>query len=215
MNKLIVILVGVLVLAMSSIGYAAGGRGYVGGSAGVFLPRDSNVTDINGSTTNQSYETGYVITGFGGYEFGNGLRVEGELAYREAGLDNHVAGSYSNYNYYNHNDSLWAFSGMANLFYDINTRSIVTPYLGGGIGFAVVGFDNRYNDYYNNYYYDYGYEEKTVFAYQVGGGMCFDLNRNMALDVGYRYFGTEKIHFDFRDVELESHNVTVGVKFKF
>ncbi|RII27729.1 MAG: porin family protein [Geobacter sp.] len=213
MNKLMTVLVVVLVLTTSSVGFAAGGRGYVGGAAGVFLPQDSNVTYFDGSTGNQSYDTGYVLTAFGGYEFESGLRLEGEFAFREAEL-NRVAG---NYGYYGYNDTLWAFSGMANLFYDIRTNTNVTPYLGGGIGFATVSLDrgyDYYSGYYNNNYYDSS-DYETVFAYQVGGGVCIDLNRNMALDVGYRYFGTDDIQFFDRKIDLESHNVTVGVKFKF
>ena len=198
-----VLVVSILVLAMSSICFGAGG--YIGGAAGVFMPNDSTVMNYDGTRENQSYDTGYVLTAFGGYAFDSGFRLEGEMAYREAELDGFATG------YYGYNDSLWAFSGMANLFFDIPTRSIVTPYFGGGIGFATVSFDDGYD----NYYYDYYSDEETVFAYQVGGGLCIDLNRNMALDIGYRYFGTEDIQFDFKEIELESHNVTVGVKFKF
>ncbi|MBT0654371.1 outer membrane protein [Geomobilimonas luticola] len=206
MKNVTMVLAGILVLAMSSVCFGAGG--YVGGAAGVFMPQDSTVTNFDGTRGNQSYDTGYVLTAFGGYAFDSGLRLEGELAYREAELDR-AAGTYS-YGYYGYNDSLWAFSGMANLFFDLRNNTNVTPYLGGGIGFATVSFDNGY---YNQYYYDS--EEETVFAYQAGGGVCIDLSRNVALDIGYRYFGTENIHFDFREIELDSHNVTVGVKFKF
>ncbi|HEX5773656.1 MAG TPA: outer membrane beta-barrel protein [Geomobilimonas sp.] len=205
MKNLVMVFVGVLVLAMSSI--CSGAGGYVGGAAGVFMPEDSTVTNFDGTRDNQSYDTGYVLTAFGGYAFDSGLRLEGELAYREAELDR-VTG------FYGYNDSLWAFSGMANLFFDLRNNTNVTPYLGGGIGFATVSFDNGYDYYYYNNYYDYS-EEETVFAYQVGGGLCIDLSRNVALDIGYRYFGTEDIQFDFKEMELESHNVTVGVKFKF
>ncbi|GFE58845.1 outer membrane protein [Geobacter sp. AOG1] len=213
MKNLVMVLVGVLVLASSSMVFAAG-RAYVGGSVGAFIPQDSHVTFNDGTQEQESFNTGYVITGFGGYAFDSGLRVEGELAYREAEFDK---GTDTFGNRVNLHGSLWAFSGMANLFYDIRTTTNVTPYLGGGIGFATVGHDSDwgygYNQYYGYYYRDS--EDKTVFAYQAGGGLNIDLNRVMALDVGYRYFATENVHFDFREMDLASHNVTVGVKFKF
>lgn len=219
MKRLAMIIVGVFLLAMSSVTMAADGRAYVGGSAGVFIPQNSTVTDIYGASADVSYDAGFLLTGFGGYEFGNGLRVEGELSYRSADVDNYSywgRNAYPGTTYWARNayldNYIGAFSMMGNVYYDIRNQSNVTPYLGGGIGFSVVNFESGVWD--NNYSYSYS-EDDTVFAYQLGAGVCIDLNKKVALDIGYRYFGTEDIQLPTTKVEFSSHNVIVGAKYRF
>ena len=60
----------------------------------------------------------------------------------------------------------------------------------------------------------------TVAAYQVGAGFDMAINSRYSLDLGYRYFITEraKLDSDFSttsELRFESHNATVGFKMKF
>ena len=120
--------------------------------------------------------------------------------------------------------NLGVFSLMCNGFFDIHNASPLTPYFGGGIGFATLylsdtfGTDTRGStvtrtDIYLN-------DSASVFAYQVGGGVAIALDQFLSLDLGYRYFGTTKARFDSnwdQSVRLkpESHNATVGLRFTF
>ena len=66
----------------------------------------------------------------------------------------------------------------------------------------------------------YDESSDTVAAYQVGAGMDIAINSRYSLDLGYRYFITEKANliriFQLQaNLRFESHNAMVGFKFKF
>ena len=156
----------------------------------------------------------------GGYDFGF-LRLEGELSYRHANFD--TITDKTNYRFRNVDGNLGAFSSMFNMFFDLHNPSRVTPYLGGGIGFANL----RLSD--TNAYDSrppagrvrlYDESNDTVAAYQVGAGMDLAINSRFSLDIGYRYFITEKAKFDSdpantNELRFESHNAMIGFKFKY
>jgi opacity protein-like surface antigen len=73
--------------------------------------------------------------------------------------------------------SISTFALMANVWYDIGTGSGLTPYLGGGIGYA-----------------DHEVEHGEVingtggsFAWQLGAGVNFDIGERTKFGIGYRY----------------------------
>jgi opacity protein-like surface antigen len=112
-----------------------------------------------------------------------------------------------------------ALSLLLNLFYPFETGHRLTPYIMGGLGAAALDVDNvtvngtRFID-----------DSEIVFAYQVGTGIELAINRNLSLDLAYRYFGTADKefendtldaatkHFDFR---YETHNAMLGLRYKF
>ncbi len=81
---------------------------------------------------------------------------------------------------------------MGNLYYDLANDAALTPYLFGGLGLAYA-------------------EEKTSdtgFAYQGGTGLEYLLNDKIALNLKYRYLGTQS-------AGVNSHNITLGVRYSF
>jgi outer membrane autotransporter protein len=212
-----------LIFAIPSLSTAATGRPgpYFSAFLGTSFARDANVSGFdsfdNTSFNDQvTFDPGVYLGGTGGYDFGF-LRLEGELSYRNAQLDK-ITNS-NNFRFRSVDGDLGAFASMFNVFFDLHNPSNVTPYLGGGIGFTTLhlsettGFDSAgklilYDD-----------SSDTVFASQVGAGVDIALNRNFSLDVGYRYFITEKANLegDFisSNLRFESHNAMVGFKFKF
>lgn len=207
MTKLRTIIGAATLCLMAGTAFAGEGKPYVGLSAGVAIMSDSTMTDNTGASAKLSYNPGYALSGVAGYEFGNGLRLEGEVDYRQASLDKvSVAGLTANIS-----SDVWSVGMMANAYYDIKNSSPITPYIGGGIGFANVNVGdgtisgvkvwNKADD--------------TVFAYQVAVGVGFDVTKQLTLDLGYKYFGTQDPKFELAKADYSSHNIMVGLRYRF
>ncbi len=197
---------------------------YLSAFTGITLPADITVpgTDfVTKANFNDrvAFDPGYNIGGSGGYDFGL-LRLEGELSYKQSEIKSIT--DQSGLNYRAITGYLGAFSVMFNSFVDLHNSSSVTPYLGGGIGFADLYLSDTRgtNPITSTKTLLYGEADKTIFAYQFGAGVGIALNHQVSLDIGYRYFATEQADFDSsKDIatsmKLESHNATIGVRFKF
>lgn len=196
-----------MLLTVSTVAIAADGKGYVGISAGLFIPNESTMTDDVGDTAKATFKPGALFSGALGYAAGNGLRMEAELAYRsgemdklkimdlEAKVDSDVS----------------VTSLMANVYYDIKTGSFVTPYVGAGLGIAKVDVGKGTFRGVTLWESD----DDTVMAYQIAAGVGFAVSQNVTIDLGYRFFGTQNAQFEFTDAEVSSHNVTLGARFLF
>ena len=213
------------IFSIPSLGAAETARPgpYVSAFIGASMLDDTTVTNYDylyGDVfrENVEFDTG-VYTGFtGGYDFGF-VRLEGELSYRYNEVD--TVTDQSGFKVMLPDTDIGAFATMFNVFFDLHNSTRVTPYLGGGIGFAVLSLSNDYWGGGSYYYSSDDYSDDTVLAYQFGGGVDIALNRNMSLDVGYRYFKTDDAEIDSdylpitSNFEYESHNVMVGFKYKF
>ena len=103
---------------------------------------------------------------------------------------------------------------MLNAYYDIDTGTKFTPYVGAGIGMAHLKAKVDFMD------GDVPGKSKTTFAWQAGAGVSYAMTDNLALDLGYRYN-------DYGDVtpEIEegvnakfdstSHEFLFGVRYTF
>jgi opacity protein-like surface antigen len=208
-GKVKLLAVACIVVLSASAASAADGRAYFGINAGVFMPTDNKGT-TNIGTADIEFDTGFTTSAYGGYEFGNGLRLEGELTYKQA--DMHIdklmlGGIISNID-----SDVSIFGTMANVFFDFKNSSPVTPYIGGGIGFASVYVgQGRLTNGVSIWEEDYD----RVFAYQVGAGVGYNVTNNVTLDLGYRYFDTSDLKIYLYDAKFASHNVVAGARFKF
>lgn len=189
---------------------------YVSWFVGVTVPQERNADSYEYSTSYDDrveFDPGIDVGGSGGYDFGY-VRLEGELSYKYGEISS-VYDKTSNATYHDIDGSLGVFAAMANCFIDLHNTTPVTPYFGGGIGVATLYLDDTYFE--GGKLYDSA--DDTVFAYQVGAGLEITINRSFSLDLGYRYFATDRGKFDEGDagtrMKFESHNGTVGVRFKF
>ncbi len=183
---------------------------YVGlGGMPVFQENaDSNVDNI---TNIIKYKTGWGVVGSGGYIWGNGFRTEAELAYRRAKVDT-VEGTNAGPSNGGHMSNV---SMMGNVLYDIYTGTMVTPYLGAGIGLGIPMADDMRTI--NGRTLD---STRPTFAYQFIGGMAAAMTHNWALTADYRYFRTldEKYKTNLGDratTDNSSHNVVLGIRYTF
>lgn len=198
---------------------------YFSAFLGASFARDTTVDSINstGNTFSDqvTFDPGIYVGGTGGYDFGF-VRLEGELSYRGANIDTVTQIGPIPEHFRNVDGDLGVFAAMGNVFLNMHNPSRVTPYLGGGIGFATLHLSatDGYSPTQGRYVPLYNDSNDTVFAYQVGAGMDIALNSRYSLDIGYRYFATEKAKFDSdyattSEFRFESHNAMVGFKFKF
>lgn len=183
---------------------------YFGGHAGLNLTVDSDITEpvvFYGDTA--SFDTGFALGGFVGYDTGTGVRVEGELTYRSNDLD-----GFSLLPGVPFDGGIDSLSLMGNVFYDFNTGSAWSPYVGGGLGVALMTADIT------SVGIDVIDDDDTVFAYQLGAGVGYALSPTVSITADYRFFATGNPEFaDFAadNIEFEymNHSILVGARTTF
>ncbi len=173
---------------------AAAQNFYVGGHGGWNYTHDGD----SGGGGQVTYE----FFGFGvgvevGIRLGSNLRLEAELTYRSNDVES-IDGV-------NVTAEMNSTSLMVNAFYDFNSETGFTPYLGGGIGMSDVDYKEGPGTF-----------GDTVIAAQFVAGVMFDLSPGLVMSVDYRLFGTEDLDLGagrgFGGVEYINSSVFVGIK---
>lgn len=144
-------------------------------------------------------------------------RVEGELSYRQNDVDTHrlnggapLAGP---------TGELENTSVMANAYIDFGADAAFTPYLGGGVGLAMIDAKN----------FGVGAipavldDDDTVLAYQLIAGAAYDVSPSAELFFEYRWFATEDPDVTTSaatggvdtSIEYQTNNFLVGARFYF
>lgn len=178
---------------------------YVGAQVGLNRLEDADASGAAFAPVTAEFDNGYGLLGQVGYGFG-AFRLEGELGWRTNGVDS-VGGAGGS-------GDLDAATLMANVYYDIQTGSPLTPYLGVGLGAARLSADKitaggvpLVDD------------SDTVFAYQGILGASYELDRNLLLKADYRYLRTEDPDFTAAGTnvksEYASHSIMVGFTWRF
>lgn len=229
--KKILIIIAICIIGMPPIASRAASlqRGpYTSVFIGATIPQSQDVSSFNYVTAGTysdrvEFDPGIFIGGTGGYDFGY-VRVESEISYKYSTIKS-ITENGSGYQFQNIDGNIGALAVMFNTFIDIHNRSRVTPYIGGGIGYASLYLSNTYGTT-MTYPYSrpllYSEDYASVFAYQLGAGIEIALNRRLSLDIGYRYFCTDTANIGnntnspiVTSIKMETHNATAGVRFKF
>jgi opacity protein-like surface antigen len=173
---------------------------YLSGNIGFGIRPDANI-----SITPLPFENdpAFVINGAIGMELNPMIRAEGEI-----GLHSNTADQGGT-------SVDWTFrtiSFMGNGYFDIPTNSPLRPYVGAGLGFAVVQLEGE----------NFGLtasDSDLVGAFQLMAGVGFDISPKATLTFGYRYFTTTDPGFNdaFGSFETEytSHDFLLGARFRF
>jgi len=181
---------------------------YVGAGAGGNYTPDTKA-DNRGGKTDLEYNPGWDVNGSAGYAWENGLRLEGEAWHSRNDMDKVKGGNGTN----GHLSNTDLFG---NIFYDFKTDGRLTPYIGAGVGAAVVDANYigtlRDGSYLNS--------NNLELAYQAIGGVAAQLDPNWALTADYRYVATTDPRFHSTAgygarVDNESHNIVLGVRYSF
>lgn len=189
----------VLTLTIGGLVSSVAAAPYVSGNFGMVSLRDATFSEP-GFSAEVSTDPGFGFIAAVGNTF-DGLRGEGELAYRTNDLDKISAGIDSA----PLNGEMTSLSVMGNLLVDVPLSESVRPFLGAGIGLAQIDFDLS----------GVGSEDDTVFAYQAIAGIGFLLTHVTTLDLQYRYFATSDPDFEGAKGEYQSNNFFAGLRFDF
>ena len=108
---------------------------------------------------------------------------------------------------------------MLNAYYDLNTCTKWTPYIGAGMGIAMLKFTEK--DMEDGWKVS---DRAYNFAWQVGAGVAYDLTKNVALDAGYRYINSGSAisrketwngGYDKYKTNAASHEIYFGARYTF
>lgn len=140
------------------------------------------------------------------------LRAEIEATFNsETEVEKHIVGQEK------FDATLSSYAVLANVYYDIDTNTKFSPYVGAGLGFGRLSLEWEYTDFVD-------YEKETfkdsAFAWQIGAGFTYQLSETVDLDVGYRHmmygdFEKKDSEGDKLKAKLDADEFSIGVRFAF
>jgi OOP family OmpA-OmpF porin len=185
--KTIAFACGMGLIAAGAIDYqATTGNPYIGRQPGGVFLQDSEFTVGTASGAASAgevdYDTSWGLGGAAGYSFDSGFRAEAEVTYRGNDVSGFSFNGAPTFPASDADASDWAF--MANGYYDFNTGTRWTPYVGGGVGLALDHIEGSAGP-------GFGISDtQSEFAYQGIAGVGYQLTDQLNLGVEYRYFAT-------------------------
>jgi opacity protein-like surface antigen len=177
---------------------ARDGSGYVGVEGGVMIVEDlildyddsDGVADDDDIIVDEAididHKTGFDIDAVAGYDFG-WFRLEGELAYKRAGLDevfiNALVSGLPSEVPLEADGNVTVLSGMINGLLDFGDDAGWSGYVGGGIGLANVSYDIDVDDAGLD-----ADDSDSGIAWQLIAGVRTAITPNLDLGLKYRMF---------------------------
>ncbi len=199
-----------------------------------------NTTQTAGTNVRwkSGFDSGYGLSGEVGKRLNNGLRGGFELAFSEAGVDDHrgvtIGGTPADNEDYalltgsalatgntvgatlqNGQGHIKNTAAFANVYYDFNRGGAVEPYVGAGIGVSRVEVD------YSTATGQLGKDSSNEFAYQVKAGATYRINDRWEAYGEYTYRATDDVSVDMSivpvklEVENEQQLLGVGLRYRF
>ena len=174
-------------------------QAYLSGNIGFGIRPDADIS------TGEQFQNdpAFVINGAIGVELNPTIRIEGEIGLHTNTAD--ISGFADEFTF-------GIVSFMGNGYFDIPTNSPLRPYVGGGLGFAVVNLEDDF----------FGLTESDsdlVAAFQLMAGVGYDISPKATLTFGYRYFTTSDPTFVLSgfsfETEITSHDFLFGARFRF
>jgi opacity protein-like surface antigen len=150
-----------------------------------------------------------------GYQFNNWFRFDVTGEYRTAaqfdalGTFGHLCDCGTVLNYWsNYHGQLSAAVFMANAYFDLGNWYGITPFIGGGVGLAATSLQGpwRVDPEFNQDFSVAGSRNQTNFAWQVGGGLAYNVTPNLKLEVAYRYLNLGNFTTGILACNVTDHN---------
>lgn len=221
-------MVGVLTcLAVSAtLVYAAEPGPYVKLELGPTLVEDVDIKEFFGAAPGYTieFDPGIRFTIGGGYQFNDFIAVGGETGFTYNLIDN-ISGPGR---VAERDSGIGNIPLMANVVFKLPNRTRVVPFVGAGAGLSFTFFeaDNMVIEDPGGTIFVDGSESDTVFAWQLFGGLKYQLNEQMSFGVAYKYMFTDEPDWEADDVfsasssdfsieEMHTHAVVFNFTFKF
>jgi opacity protein-like surface antigen len=207
MSKKLVLSVGAILIFAPQVYAEDGFYAAVGG--GISFAEDLDFS-AEGETVTTELDTGFIVGGALGYQL-QAFRLEGEFAFLQNDVDKLSAMGIS----LGADGDVSVMSGFANVYFDFDTMTPWTPYIGGGVGIANVANDVSVMG------IQLVDDDDSVFAYQVKAGVSYSVNPTTDVTVGYRFLGTDDVSlktvdgFSIQGDGPQSHNLEAGIRFRF
>jgi OmpA-OmpF porin, OOP family len=161
---------------------------YIGAGGGISTPL---------STPNNSTGIGWVVGGTLGYDF-VGPRVSLDVGYGQTPLNINIPGTALT-------NKAGQLTGLVNLSYDFFPTSVITPYVGAGLGVAFIDSNSSLGS--------------TQFAWDALVGVRYNISNQMTFTIEGRYVGTTNpsVNVNGQTFTGQNHNIMAlaGVAFKF
>ncbi len=179
-------------------------------SSGRGLFRGQPIGDLEGEIT---FDAAPVFGGAFGYRFGENVRLEGRVLYRNYDVTSITVEGITNYG----STDADTFSGMVNTYWDFKLNSPVRPYVGGGIGATRIDVNNDPNEPLQVEYPD------TTFTWNLMAGVYVPVSELVDVVVGYRYLEALDPSFNATyfllegegETEYMTHEVSFALRFNF
>ena len=206
--------------ALATSAFAADNSSFYAGITGdISAPQDNNVTGGNavaGDKVKYGFSSGgNVELGYRPQALNNAtgdVRLEAEAGYHAFGLDSVTAGGVLNSN---PKSDLKVATFMANAYYDLHTGTQLTPYVGAGLGDALVNFDKKNA-------FGATTNSDNELAYQLMAGVSYTPTSMPKTDwtVGYRYLSVASPKFaatgsNVKLDTLKSSSAEIGFRYHF
>ena len=201
-----------LVAGTASADYTSPTGWYVSMGAGAnwIVDGDYRTYSSSGSVTEYgelNFESGYIVAGTVGYDFGRNWRVEFEVAYRDNDVDTYCT---SSGDCFTADTQVWELSQMVNVLYDVPLGGNWEASIGAGVGgnlVVVKEWDSLEMD-------DY------VLAGQLIAQAGYRLSDRWQAFADYRYMIMDDISalqlstpLDVGEFEKAEHSLMVGLRF--
>ena len=172
-----------------------------------YLPNNIDTTRGSITYTDANYESEYNVGGSFGFK-SNPMRYEGQVTYINAMLNHVYENSIKQPKVAGYNNAIF---GLANVYYDFpDVIQTISPFLGLGLGYGWINvkIDNARLINISNFRV-----ADSAFAYQGSIGLTFNFSENYALNIGYRYIGTNNV-FDLNHV-FQAHLANIGLIYRY
>lgn len=188
-----------------------------------FAKLEREPANMDGGKTNWDFDLGFGADGALGYDFGS-FRADAEFTYLTAKSVFDVDKTSRRKDNATADDTLTVLAATANAWYDLDTGTAWSPYIGIGVGAANVQVKLATGENTDQVYFE---GNGWGFAYQAGVGVAVEVLTGFSFVGGYQFFGTLETKVTHSDADtkpaeagtvsptLMAHGVHLGMRFLF
>lgn len=194
MRRILLATVAITVICPGTTAYAQyeefGQDMYISGAIGYGFLGDA---ELNAGALDGDFDDDFNLSAAIGREWGVTTRGELELQYQEADVDSSVIFG-----------DVQTWSIFANGYYDFDLNMAIEPYIMAGLGANIYDAETNLVD-----------DSDTVFAWQAGAGVNFDVGPQSEVFTGYRYQNSLDAEPGALDIDYQQHELLAGLRWYF